>query len=189
MVRTGSIGDVMKESVETARSVVRARADQLGIDPKRFYELDLHVHFPEGSTPKDGPSAGAATTLSIISAMTGIPVRSDVAMTGEITLHGEVLEIGGLKEKLLAAVRAGCTKALIPEVNKRDLVELPESAKSKIEIVLVKTIEDVMAHALDRQPEPLAVDAGKTEGAADAAPAKPAKSRSTRKKPAQAANA
>ena len=198
VLRTGSIGDVMKESVETARSVVRARADQLGIDSKRFYELDLHVHFPEGSTPKDGPSAGAATTLAIISAMTGIPVRSDVAMTGEITLHGEVLEIGGLKEKILAAVRAGCTKALIPEVNKRDLVELPESAKSKIEIVPVKTIEDVMAHALEHLPEPLAADAGKTEGAADAKPgdapadaasAKPAKARRTRKKPEQEANA
>ena len=148
VVRTGSLGDVLKESVETARSVVRARAEQLGIDPKRFYETDLHVHYPEGSTPKEGPSAGAATTLAIISAMTGIPVRSDVAMTGEITLHGEVLEIGGLKEKLLAAVRAGCTKVLIPEINQRDLVELPESAKSRIEIVPVKTIEEVLALSL-----------------------------------------
>ncbi len=198
VLRTGSLGDVLKESVETARSVVRARAEQLGIDPKRFYETDLHVHYPEGSTPKEGPSAGAATTLAIISAMTGIPVRSDVAMTGEITLHGEVLEIGGLKEKLLAAVRAGCTKVLIPEINQRDLVELPESAKSRIEIVPVKTIEEVLAHALVRQPEPLPADAGKAKPAseaksadapADASAAKPAKSRGARKKPAQEANA
>lgn len=167
--RTGSLGDVMKESVEAARSVVRARADKLGIDSKRFYETDLHVHFPEGATPKDGPSAGAATTTAIISAMTGIPVRADIAMTGEINLHGEVLEIGGLKEKILAAVRAGCTKVLIPQTNVRDLEELPESAKSKIAIVPVKTIDDVMQHALVRQPEaldPKVVEAAKAKAEA-----------------------
>lgn len=153
--RTGLLGDVMKESVEAARSVVRARADKLGIASKRFYETDLHVHFPEGATPKDGPSAGAATTTAIISVMTGIPVHADVAMTGEINLHGEVLEIGGLKEKILAAVRAGCTKVLIPQTNVRDLEELPESAKTQIAIVPVKTIDDVMQHALVRQPEPI----------------------------------
>lgn len=167
--RTGSLGDVMKESVEAARSVVRARADKLGIESKRFYETDLHVHFPEGATPKDGPSAGAATTTVIISAMTGIPVRADIAMTGEINLHGEVLEIGGLKEKILAAVRAGCTKVLIPQTNVRDLEELPESAKSKIAIVPVKTIDDVMQHALVRQPEaldPKVVEAAKAKAEA-----------------------
>ena len=167
--RTGSLGDVMKESVEAARSVVRARADKLGIESKRFYETDLHVHFPEGATPKDGPSAGAATTTAIISAMTGIPVRADIAMTGEINLHGEVLEIGGLKEKILAAVRAGCTKVLIPQTNVRDLEELPESGKSKIAIVPVKTIDDVMQHALVRQPEaldPKVVEAAKAKAEA-----------------------
>lgn len=167
--RTGSLGDVMKESVEAARSVVRARADKLGIESKRFYETDLHVHFPEGATPKDGPSAGAATTTAIVSAMTGIPVRADIAMTGEINLHGEVLEIGGLKEKILAAVRAGCTKVLIPQTNVRDLEELPESAKSKIAIVPVKTIDDVMLHALVRQPEaldPKVVEAAKAKAEA-----------------------
>ena len=167
--RTGSLGDVMKESVEAARSVVRARADKLGIESKRFYETDLHVHFPEGATPKDGPSAGAATTTAIISAMTGIPVRADIAMTGEINLHGVVLEIGGLKEKILAAVRAGCTKVLIPQTNVRDLEELPESAKSKIAIVPVKTIDDVMQHALVRQPEaldPKVVEAAKAKAEA-----------------------
>ena len=167
--RTGSLGDVMKESVEAARSVVRARADKLGIESKRFYETDLHVHFPAGATPKDGPSAGAATTTAIISAMPGIPVRADIAMTGEINLHGEVLEIGGLKEKILAAVRAGCTKVLIPQTNVRDLEELPESAKSKIAIVPVKTIDDVMQHALVRQPEaldPKVVEAAKAKAEA-----------------------
>ena len=167
--RTGSLGDVMKESVEAARSVVRARADKLGIESKRFYETDLHVHFPEGATPKDGPSAGAATTTAIISAMTGIPVRADIAMTGEINLHGEVLEIGGLKEKILAAVRAGCTKVLIPQTNVRDLEELPESAKSKIAIVPVRPIDDVMQHALVRQPEaldPKVVEAAKAKAEA-----------------------
>ena len=191
--RTGSLGDVMKESVETARSVVRARAANLGIDTKRFYETDLHVHYPEGATPKDGPSAGIATTTAIISAMTGIPVRSDVAMTGEITLHGEVLEIGGLKEKLLAAVRAGCTKILIPDVNRRDLEDVPETAKTQIEVIPVKTIDEVIAQALVRLPEPLpaeaetagaAAGAANGEAAASAAEEKPSKAGSAGKAPA-----
>ena len=148
---------------------MRARAANLGIDTKRFYETDLHVHYPEGATPKDGPSAGNATTTAIISAMTGIPVRSDVAMTGEITLHGEVLEIGGLKEKLLAAVRAGCTKILIPDVNRRDLEDVPETAKTQIEVIPVKTIDEVIAQALVRLPEPLAVEAETAGAAAGAA--------------------
>ena len=154
----------MKESVETARSVVRSRARELGIADEKFYSTDLHVHFPEGATPKDGPSAGAATTTAIISAMSGIPVRPDVAMTGEITLHGAVLEIGGLKEKLLAAARAGCTKVLIPERNMRDLEEVPASAKTALKIVPVKTIDDVLREALVRLPEPLTtVEASPTE--------------------------
>ena len=161
--RTGSLGDVMKESVETARSVVRSRARALGIADEKFYSTDLHVHFPEGATPKDGPSAGAATTTAIISAMSGIPVLPDVAMTGEITLHGDVLEIGGLKEKLLAAARAGCTKVLIPHTNVRDLEEVPESAKEALKIVPVKTIDDVLREALVRLPEPLPADAPKAE--------------------------
>ncbi|MDY3114741.1 MAG: endopeptidase La, partial [Sutterella sp.] len=153
--RTGSLGDVMKESVEAARSVVRSRATEWGLENDRFYATDLHVHFPDGATPKDGPSAGAATTTAIISAMTGIAVKSDIAMTGEINLHGEVLQIGGLKEKLLAAVRAGCTTVLIPETNVRDLEELPQSAKDALRIVPVKTIDDVIKEALVKQPEPL----------------------------------
>ena len=182
--RTGSLGDVMKESVEAARSVVRARAHELGIADDRFYATDLHVHFPEGATPKDGPSAGAATTTAIISAMTGIPVHADVAMTGEITLHGEVLEIGGLKEKLLAAVRAGCTKVLIPEPNKRDLEEIPENAKKALKIVPVKTIDDVLGHALVRLPEPLPAEAPPQPPAVQA----PAKPKRTRRPTAVAAN-
>ncbi len=153
--RTGSLGDVMKESVEAARSVVRVRADKLGIDAKVFGETDWHIHFPEGATPKDGPSAGAAITTAIVSAMTGIPVRPDVAMTGEITLRGEVLEIGGLKEKLLAALRGGIKKVLIPESNVKDLAEIPDNVKTGMEIVPVRWIDKVLEEALVRMPEPL----------------------------------
>lgn len=150
--RTGSIGDVMKESVEAARTVVRSRARRLGIKDDLFEKTDLHVHFPEGATPKDGPSAGIAITTAIVSALTGIPVRCDVAMTGEITLRGEVLAIGGLKEKLLAAVRGGISKALIPHENVKDLAEIPETIKGRIEIVPVKWIDQVLEHALATQP-------------------------------------
>ena len=150
--RTGSIGDVMKESVEAARTVVRSRARRLGIKDDVFEKTDLHVHFPEGATPKDGPSAGIAITTAIVSALTGIPVRCDVAMTGEITLRGEVLAIGGLKEKLLAAVRGGIAKALIPHENVKDLAEIPETIKGRIEIVPVKWIDEVLANALASQP-------------------------------------
>ncbi|HRE17218.1 MAG TPA: magnesium chelatase domain-containing protein, partial [Rhodocyclaceae bacterium] len=127
ILRTGSLGDVMKESVEAARSVVRARAKRLGIKDEAFEKTDIHVHVPEGATPKDGPSAGAAMATALISAFTGIPVRCDVCMTGEITLRGEVLAIGGLKEKLLAAVRGGVKTALIPEENVKDLAEIPDN--------------------------------------------------------------
>ncbi len=153
--RTGSLGDVMKESVEAARSVVRARAAKLGIEAETFGKTDWHVHFPEGATPKDGPSAGGAITTAIVSAMTNIPVRPDVAMTGEITLRGEILEIGGLKEKLLAALRGGIRKVLIPESNVKDLAEIPDNVKQGMEIVPVRWIDQVLQEALVRAPEPL----------------------------------
>jgi ATP-dependent Lon protease len=166
--RTGSIGDVMKESVEAARSVVRARARRLGLRDDQFEKTDLHVHFPEGATPKDGPSAGIAITTSIVSALSGIPVRADVAMTGEITLRGEVLAIGGLKEKLLAAHRGGIKTVLIPEENVKDLAEIPDNVKNRLEIVPVKWIDKVLEVALERQPVPL------TDEEAAAAPPKAA---------------
>jgi ATP-dependent Lon protease len=153
--RTGSIGDVMKESVEAARTVVRSRARRLGIKDDVFEKTDLHVHFPEGATPKDGPSAGIAITTAIVSALTGIPVRCDVAMTGEITLRGEVLAIGGLKEKLLAAVRGGIQTALIPDENVKDLAEIPDTIKGRIEIIPVKWIDQVLERALASPPVPL----------------------------------
>ncbi|AOF82451.1 endopeptidase La [Methyloversatilis sp. RAC08] len=153
--RTGSLGDVMKESVETARSVVRSRARRLGIKDEVFEKVDLHVHFPEGATPKDGPSAGIAITTALVSALSGIPVRADVAMTGEITLRGEVLGIGGLKEKLLAAVRGGIRTALIPHENVKDLADMPDTLKNSIEIVSVRWIDEVLERALERKPDAL----------------------------------
>lgn len=164
--RTGSIGDVMKESVEAARTVVRSRAKRLGIKDESFEKQDIHIHFPEGATPKDGPSAGIAITTAMVSSLTGIPVRADVAMTGEITLRGEVLPIGGLKEKLLAAVRGGIRLALIPQENVKDLVEIPDTIKNKIEIVPVKWIDKVLELALEHAPAPLSDDP-----AADVSPA------------------
>jgi ATP-dependent Lon protease len=156
ILRTGSLGDVMKESVEAARSVVRARARRLGIKDEAFEKQDIHIHVPEGATPKDGPSAGVAMTTALVSAYTGIPVRCDVCMTGEITLRGEVLPIGGLKEKLLAAVRGGVLTALIPEENVKDLTEIPDNIKNKIEILPVKWIDQVLERALASPPQPLA---------------------------------
>ena len=155
IIRTGSLGDVMKESVEAARSVVRSRSRKLGIKDETFEKSDLHVHFPEGATPKDGPSAGAAITTSLVSTLTGIPVRADVAMTGEITLRGEILAIGGLKEKLLAAVRGGIKTVMIPSENVKDLQEIADNIKNKLEIVPVKWIDKVLEVALERQPSPL----------------------------------
>jgi len=155
ITRTGSLGDVMKESVEAARTVVRSRARALGIPDEYFDKKDLHIHVPDGATPKDGPSAGAAMTTAFVSALTGIPVRSDVAMTGEITLRGEVTAIGGLKEKLLAALRGGIKTVLIPEENVKDLQEIPENVKSGLEIVPVKWIDKVLEIALERKPMPL----------------------------------
>jgi len=154
--RTGKLGEVMQESVTAALSVVRSRADRLGIAEDLFEKRDIHIHLPEGAVPKDGPSAGAAMTTAIVSALTGIPVRANVAMTGEITLRGEVLVIGGLKEKLLAAHRGGIKTVLIPEENVKDLVDIPDNIKNKLEIVPVKWIEQVLELALERKPDPLA---------------------------------
>ena len=155
ITRTGSLGDVMKESVEAARSIVRTRAARLGIADDVFEKRDIHVHVPEGATPKDGPSAGIAMTTALVSALTGIPVRADVAMTGEITLRGEVLPIGGLKEKMLAAHRGGIKLVLIPEDNVKDLAEIPDNIKNKLEVVPVKWIDKVLEMALERMPTPL----------------------------------
>ena len=166
IIRTGSLGDVMKESVEAARTVVRSRARALGIKDEAFEKRDVHIHVPDGATPKDGPSAGAAMVTAFVSALTGIPVRGDVAMTGEITLRGEVTAIGGLKEKLLAALRGGIKTVLIPEENVKDLQEIPDNVKKGLEIVPVKWIDKVLELALERLPVPLT-----DEEAAPAAPA------------------
>jgi ATP-dependent Lon protease len=155
ITRTGSLGDVMKESVEAARTVVRSRAKRLGIKEEMFEKRDIHIHVPDGATPKDGPSAGAAMTTAFVSALTGIPVRGDVAMTGEITLRGEVTAIGGLKEKLLAALRGGIKTVLIPEENAKDLQDIPENVKNGLEIVPVRWIDKVLELALERMPQPL----------------------------------
>ncbi|HAG73892.1 MAG TPA: endopeptidase La [Thauera sp.] len=155
VVTTGKLGEVMQESIQAALSVVRKRARSLGIDPDFYQKSDIHIHLPEGAIPKDGPSAGIAISTALVSVLTGIPVRCDVAMTGEITLRGEVLAIGGLKEKLLAAVRGGIRTALIPEENVKDLAEIPDIIKNAIEIVPVKWIDRVLELALERKPEPL----------------------------------
>ncbi len=155
MTVTGNLRDVMKESISAAASYVRSRAVDFGIEPPLFDRRDIHVHVPEGATPKDGPSAGVAMVTAIVSTMTGIPVRRDVAMTGEITLRGRVLPIGGLKEKLLAALRGGIKKVLIPEDNAKDLADIPDNVKSGMEIVPVARMDDVIKHALVRRPEPI----------------------------------
>ncbi len=152
IIRTGTLGDVMKESIEAARTVVRSRAKRLGIKNEVFEKSDIHIHVPEGATPKDGPSAGIAMTTALVSTFAGIPVRADVAMTGEITLRGEVLPIGGLKEKLLAAHRGGIKTVLIPEQNVKDLAEIPDNVKNKLEIVPVRWIDKVLEIALERAP-------------------------------------
>ena len=172
IIRTGQLGDVMKESVEAARSVVRSRARRLGIKDEMFEKRDVHIHVPDGATPKDGPSAGAAMTTAFVSALTGIPVRANVAMTGEITLRGEVTAIGGLKEKLLAAHRGGITTVIIPEENVKDLQDIPENVKNHLEIVPVKWIDRVLEVALETVPQPLPDDepAKPAEAAAAAVP-------------------
>jgi ATP-dependent Lon protease len=158
---TGQLGEVMTESIQAAMTVVRSRAKVLGIDEDFHQKYDVHIHVPEGATPKDGPSAGVGMCTALVSALTNMPVKSDVAMTGEITLRGEVLPIGGLKEKLLAAHRGGISTVLIPEENAKDLVEIPKNIKDKLTIVPVKWIDQVLQHALAHMPMP---ETGKEAG-------------------------
>ncbi|WP_298234892.1 endopeptidase La [uncultured Azohydromonas sp.] len=174
IIRTGQLGDVMKESVEAARSVVRSRARRLGIKDEMFEKRDIHIHVPDGATPKDGPSAGIAMTTAFVSSLTGIPVRADVAMTGEITLRGEVTAIGGLKEKLLAAHRGGIKTVLIPEENVKDLQDIPENVKNQLEIVPVRWIDRVLEVALEAVPEALPEEDLPAKEAATAAKPEPA---------------
>jgi ATP-dependent Lon protease len=158
MTVTGNLRDVMKESISAAASYVRSRAISFGIEPPTFDKRDIHVHVPEGATPKDGPSAGVAMVTAIVSTLTGIPVRKDVAMTGEITLRGRILPIGGLKEKLLAAHRGGIKTVLIPEENAKDLTEISDSIKGGLEIIPVSRMDEVLKVALVRVPEPIQWD-------------------------------
>ena len=165
MKTTGKLGDVMKESIDAASSFVRSIAPQIGVKPPKFDTIDIHVHVPEGATPKDGPSAGVAMVTSIVSVLTQIPVRKDIAMTGEVTLRGNVLAIGGLKEKLLAALRGGITTVLIPEENAKDLPEIPDNVKAGLKIIPVAHVREVLAHALVREPEPIEWDEAAEEAA------------------------
>jgi ATP-dependent Lon protease len=158
MTVTGNLRDVMKESIQAANAYVRSRSVDFGIHPSLFEKKDIHVHVPEGATPKDGPSAGVAMATAIISVLTGIPVRKDVAMTGEITLRGRVLPIGGLKEKLLAALRGGITTVIIPEENVKDLADIPDELKKKLDIVPASRMEDVLKVALTRVPDAISWD-------------------------------
>ncbi|RYH06269.1 endopeptidase La [Tropicimonas sp. IMCC6043] len=166
MKTTGKLGDVMKESIDAANSFVRSIAPEIGVKPPKFDSLDIHVHVPEGATPKDGPSAGVAMVTSIVSVLTRIPVRKDIAMTGEVTLRGNVLAIGGLKEKLLAALRGGIKTVLIPEENAKDLAEIPDNVKEGMEIIPVAHVRDVLKHALVAVPEPIDWDEAAEEAAA-----------------------
>jgi ATP-dependent Lon protease len=169
MKTTGKLGDVMKESIDAASSYVRSVSPQLGVKPPKFDKIDIHVHVPDGATPKDGPSAGLAMVTSIVSVLTQIPVRKDIAMTGEVSLRGNAMPIGGLKEKLLAALRGGIKTVLIPEENTRDLPEIPDNVKAGLEIVPVKHVSEVLKLALVRQPEPIEWDEAAEEAAALAA--------------------
>jgi ATP-dependent Lon protease len=166
MTVTGNLRDVMKESISAAASYVRSRALDFGIEPPLFDRRDVHVHVPEGATPKDGPSAGIAMATAMVSVMTGIPILKDIAMTGEVTLRGRVLPIGGLKEKLLAALRGGLKKVLIPEENAKDLADIPEAVKNGLEIVPVSRMDEVLRHALQRVPEPIVWEEPATTAAA-----------------------
>ncbi|MBB5721762.1 ATP-dependent Lon protease [Loktanella ponticola] len=168
MKTTGKLGDVMKESIDAASSYVRSISPEIGVKPPKFDKIDIHVHVPDGATPKDGPSAGLAMVTSIVSVLTGIPVRRDIAMTGEVSLRGNAMPIGGLKEKLLAALRGGIKTVLIPEENAKDLPEIPANVKEGLEIITVKHVSEVLKHALVRQPEPIEWDAEAEEAAAAA---------------------
>ena len=169
MKTTGKLGDVMKESIDAASSFVRSIAPSIGVKPPVFDRIDIHVHVPEGATPKDGPSAGVGMVTSIVSVLTRIPVRKDIAMTGEVTLRGNVLAIGGLKEKLLAALRGGIKTVLIPQENEKDLTEIPDNVKAGLTIIPVGHVRDVLKHALVSQPEPIVWDEAAEEAAAQAA--------------------
>ena len=169
MKTTGKLGDVMKESIDAASSYVRSISPQIGVKPQVFDTIDIHVHVPDGATPKDGPSAGLAMVTSIVSVLTGIPVRRDIAMTGEVSLRGNAMPIGGLKEKLLAALRGGITTVLIPEENEKDLPEIPDNVKEGLEIIPVAHVSDVLKRALVGVPEPVEWDQAAEEAAAAAA--------------------
>src|SRR6516164_7346134 len=176
MTVTGNLRDVMKESIQAANAYVRSRAVDFGIKPPLFEKRDIHVHVPEGATPKDGPSAGVAMVTAIVSLMTGIPVKREVAMTGEITLRGRVLPIGGLKEKLLAALRAGTKTVIIPDENAKDLTEIPDELKNALDIRTVSRMDEVLKIAFVRPPQPIvweeeAEDAGKIVPLKEEAPA------------------
>jgi ATP-dependent Lon protease len=168
MKTTGKLGDVLKESIDASASYVRSIAPSIGVKPTKFDALDIHVHVPDGATPKDGPSAGLAMVTSIVSVLTGIPVRKDIAMTGEVSLRGNAMAIGGLKEKLLAALRGGIKTVFIPEENAKDLPEIPENVKSGLEIVPVTHVRQVLERALVRQPEAIDWDEAAEEAAAAA---------------------
>jgi ATP-dependent Lon protease len=178
MTTTGKLGDVMQESVQAAKSYVRSRSTQIGITPPTFEKLDIHIHVPEGATPKDGPSAGVAMVTSIVSVLTKIPVKANLAMTGEITLRGRVLPIGGLKEKLLAALRGGIKIVLIPKENEKDLAEIPDNVKKGLTIVAVATVDEVLRRALVRAPQP--IEWAEVEAPAVPAPAESADESSAR---------
>ncbi|WP_170570018.1 endopeptidase La [Ruegeria atlantica] len=171
MKTTGKLGDVMKESIDAASSYVRSISPKIGVKPPQFDKLDIHVHVPDGATPKDGPSAGLAMVTSIVSVLTGIPVRKDIAMTGEVSLRGNAMPIGGLKEKLLAALRGGIKTVLIPEENEKDLADIPDNVKEGLEIIPVKHVSEVLKHSLVRQPEAIEWDEAAEEAAAAAAKA------------------
>jgi ATP-dependent Lon protease len=168
MKTTGKLGDVMKESIDAAASYVRSISPQIGVKPPKFETMDIHVHVPDGATPKDGPSAGLAMVTAIVSVLTGIPVRKDIAMTGEVTLRGNASAIGGLKEKLLAALRGGIKTVFIPEENAKDLAEIPANVKEGLTIIPVTHVREVLAQALVRQPEPVEWDEAAEEAAAAA---------------------
>ena len=169
MKTTGKLGDVMKESIDAASSFVRSISPQIGVKPPEFEKLDIHVHVPDGATPKDGPSAGLAMVTSIVSVLTKIPVRKDIAMTGEVSLRGNAMPIGGLKEKLLAALRGGIKTVMIPKENEKDLADIPDNVKDGLEIIAVEHVWDVLKVALTEMPEGIEWDEAAEAAAAQAA--------------------